>query len=239
MGELMPSEHLPKRFFAGTRGQILTLLRRESRTVDELAQALEVTGNAVRVQLAALERDGFVQQEPGERRGVGKPAYVYRLTSRAENLFPKAYDRVLDLMLNLLAERMNSDEIEELLWAIGRRMAGLEGLRLGQDGNELTERRRGAPSGDVRERLNMAVEILNHLGGLMEIEEHDDSFSLCGYSCPLAPLVVEHLDLCKVTQSMLTNLVSVPVHERCERSGSLWCCFEVPKPRALSQQASL
>jgi predicted ArsR family transcriptional regulator len=229
----MPTEHLPKRFFAGTRGRILTLLRRETRTVDELAQALELTGNAVRVQLTALERDGFVQQEQSERRGVGKPAYVYKLTPRAENLFPKAYDRVLSHMLNLLAERMNSDEIEELLRAIGRRMAGLEGLRFGQEGSW------GAPPGDVRARLNMAVDILNQLGGLMEIEEHEDSFSLCGYSCPLAPLVVEHPNLCKVTQSMLTDLAGVPAHERCERSESLWCWFEVPKPQAVSQQASI
>jgi predicted ArsR family transcriptional regulator len=91
---------------------------------------------------------------------------------------------------------------------------------------------------DVRARLNMAVDILNQLGGLMEIEEHEDSFSLCGYSCPLAPLVVEHPNLCKVTQSMLTDLVGMPIHERCERSESLWCWFEVPRPEGASQQAS-
>ena len=234
----MPAEHLPKRFFAGTRGRILTLLRRETRTVDNLAQALELTGNAVRVQLTVLERDGFVQQELSERRGVGKPAYVYRLTPRAERLFPKAHDRVLGHMLSLLAERMNADEIEELLRAIGRRMAGQASLRLGQQGNKLAEPPTGAPASDVRARLNMAVDILNQLGGLMEIEGNDESFSLCGYSCPLAPLVVEHPNLCRVIQSMVTDLVGSPVHERCERNESLWCWFEVPKPEAVSQDPS-
>ncbi len=61
------------RFFASTRGKIVTLLRRASRTVDELAQALDLTDNAVRAHLATLERDGFVQQR-GERRGSGKPS---------------------------------------------------------------------------------------------------------------------------------------------------------------------
>jgi predicted ArsR family transcriptional regulator len=244
----MSTEHLPKRFFAGTRGRILTLLRRGSCTVDELAQALEVTGNAIRVQLTALERDGLVQQDvqqqQNERRGVGKPAYVYRLTQRAEDLFPKAYDRVLSHLLNLLAVRMNSEEIEELLRAVGRRLASEEGPLPGQG----RARNAGAPNGeigeigdigDMRARLTTAVKILNQLGGLMEIEENEGSYSICGYSCPLAPLVVEHPNLCKVTQSMLADLVGVSVDKRCERSESLWCWFEVPKPEARGQQAPL
>ena len=217
------------------------LLRRENRTVDELAQELELTGNAVRVQLTALERDGFVQQGQGERRGVGKPAYVYNLTPRAENLFPKAYDRVLSHLLSLLAERMTSDELEALLRAIGRRMVGMVSLpsfKSGPEENAFAEPGSGVRAGDVRARLSVAVDILNQLGGLMEIEEQEDSFSLCGYSCPLAPLVVEHPNLCNVTRSMLTDLVGLPVHERCVRSESLWCWFEVRKPEAVSQQVS-
>jgi predicted ArsR family transcriptional regulator len=227
--ELMPSEQLPKRFFAGTRGRILTLLRREARTVDDLAQALELSGNAVRVHLTALERDGLVQQEQSGRRGVGKPAYIYKLTSRAENLFPKTYDRVLDHMLNLLAERMTSDEIEELLRAIGKRMAALERPK---DLRSARERHGGVPNGDLRARLNMAVDILNQLGGLTEIEEQEDRFSICGYSCPLGPLVVEHPNLCEITQYMLIDLIGMPVYERCERNEALWCRFEVPRQEA-------
>ncbi len=78
------------RFFASTRGKIVTLLRRASRTVEELAQALGLTDNAVRAQLALLERDRLVQQH-GSRRGSSKPAYVYGLTPAAEELYPKAY----------------------------------------------------------------------------------------------------------------------------------------------------
>src|SRR2546423_940253 len=62
-------------FFASRRGQIITLLRRSSRTVDELAQVLGLTHTAVRAHLAALERDGLVQQR-SERRGGGKPSLV-------------------------------------------------------------------------------------------------------------------------------------------------------------------
>src|ERR1051326_3519498 len=90
-----------QRFFATTRGQLILLLRQASQTVEELAQALQLTDNAVRAHLATLERDGLVTQQ-GVRRGTGKPAFVYVLTQEAERLFPKAYEPVLEHLLGVL-----------------------------------------------------------------------------------------------------------------------------------------
>jgi len=61
------------------RGQIVTLLGRSGRTVEELARVLGFTDNGVRAHLAVLERDGLVRQRGSVRRGSGrgKPAYVY------------------------------------------------------------------------------------------------------------------------------------------------------------------
>src|SRR5436853_3932762 len=95
------------RFFASTRGKMVTLLRRASRTVEELAQALDLTDNAVRAQLAALERDGLAHQS-GWRRSSSKPASVYTLTPEAEELFPKAYGPVLHQLLEELNERLTA-----------------------------------------------------------------------------------------------------------------------------------
>src|SRR5256885_16995615 len=94
----MPRLQWNQRFFASTRGRIVMLLRRDSRTVDELAQALNLTDNAVRAHLATLERDGFVRQL-GERRRSGKPAYIYELSPDAEQLFPQAYGTVILTLL--------------------------------------------------------------------------------------------------------------------------------------------
>ena len=79
----MPASQWETRFFASTRGQVITLLRHGERTVDDLALALELTDNAVRSHLTALERDGLVRQT-GVRRGGGKPAYTYELTAAGE-----------------------------------------------------------------------------------------------------------------------------------------------------------
>src|SRR5207244_75703 len=195
----MPRLQWNQRFFASTRGRIVMLLRRASRTVDELAQALDLTDNAVRAHLATLERDGFVQQR-GERRGSGKPAYVYDLAPQAEQLFPKAYGSVLHQLLEVLSERMTLEELETALREAGRRIAT----------------NRNVPSGDLRRRLEIAVDTLNELGGMAELEERNSTYCIRGYSCPLAAAVQGHPEVCHLAEALLTELIGVPVQECCE-----------------------
>jgi len=61
-----------RRFFDSTRGRVLILLREGSRTVNELAEKLDLTDNAVRAHLTSLERDVLVQLL-GTRPGSRKP----------------------------------------------------------------------------------------------------------------------------------------------------------------------
>src|SRR5689334_8947424 len=90
-----------------TRGQVLALLRRGAMTVDELASAIGITDNAVRLHLTALERDGLVRAEGVRREGsVGKPATVYAITPDALAAFSKAYEPVLTTLLVSLAGRL-------------------------------------------------------------------------------------------------------------------------------------
>src|SRR5215217_1863545 len=110
-----------ERFFASTRGQVAMLLRHGDRTVEELAQELGLTDNAVRAHLATLERDGLVRQG-GLRRGLGKPSYTYDLTPESERLFPKAYGPVLRRRLGVLGERLGPEALEAALREVGRRL---------------------------------------------------------------------------------------------------------------------
>jgi predicted ArsR family transcriptional regulator len=202
-----------QRFFESTRGQIVTLLRRSGRTVEDLARALDLTNNGVRPHLAILERDGLVRQRGSVRRssGGGKPAYVYELTEEAEDLFPKAYAPVLGRLLDVLAERLGLEESEALLRSVGRRL--VEGKTV--------------PPDSTRARLEAAADVLNELGGLVELEEHDGGFVIRGYSCPLAGVTPEHPEVCRMAETLIAELAGVPVHERCDRGERPRCCFEV------------
>jgi predicted ArsR family transcriptional regulator len=202
-----------QKFFESTRGKVVTLLRRGGRTVEELAQALGLTDNGVRVHLATLERDGIVQQRGSKRHGSGggKPAYTYELTPQAEELFPKAYKPVLDQLLDVLAVQLGLQESEALLRSVGRRIAEAQTV----------------PPDGVRGRLEAAVGVLNELGGLAELEERDGSFVIRGYSCPLAGIAPDHPEVCLMAETLLTELAGVPVYEHCDRGERPHCCFEV------------
>jgi len=199
-----------RRFFVSTRGRIVTLLRRASRTVDELAGTLGLTDNAVRAHLATLERDGFVQQQ-GARRGSGKPAYVYSLSPEAEQLFPKAYGPVLHELLEVLHQEMTTGEVDAVMRTTGRRVASQWNI----------------PAGPMQERLQAAVEILNELGGLVELEELDGVYTILGYSCPLAAVAPGHPEVCRLTETLLAELLDVPVQQHCDSCDQQCCRFVV------------
>ena len=206
----MPGLQWNQRFFASTRGRIIMLLRRASRTVDELAQALNLTDNAVRAHLATLERDGFVRQL-GERRGSGKPAYIYELSPDAEQLFPKAYGPILRQLLGVLSEEMTTNEVEALMRRTGLRLAEQQHI----------------PSGDLQSRLQTAVNVLNELGGLAELDQRNGAFYIQGYSCPLAVVVPGHPEVCRLAETLLTELVGQPVNKCCDGNEPARCCFSV------------
>jgi predicted ArsR family transcriptional regulator len=204
----------PVRFLTSTRGRLIAILRRESRTVDEMAAELQVTDNAIRAHLAALERDGFVRQ-CGVRRGggAGKPAYAYELTASAEQLFPKPYVPVLSSLLSSLDERLTRDEVEALLRDVGRRIA----------------REYPSGAGDAHARLQAATEALNQLGGLATLDARQGSSIICGYDCPLASLVPDHPEVCVLAEAFVSEVAGSPVQECCQRDGTPRCRFALAK----------
>jgi predicted ArsR family transcriptional regulator len=202
-----------ERVLSTTRGRVLSLLRRGPRTVNELAEALNLTDNGVRLHLGALERDGLVEQQ-GARRGRSRPSYVYRLTPEAEALFPRAYATVLSEVLGYVRDERGVAELELFLRAVGRR-AG--------------ERARVATHG-LRERVDAAVVLLGEMGGLAEVEEQPDAFMIRGFSCPMAAIVGTNPEACALAEEMVGGIVDVPVKECCDREGdSPRCAFRVAR----------
>ncbi|MDQ3814061.1 MAG: ArsR family transcriptional regulator [Armatimonadota bacterium] len=205
-----------KRFLASTRGRIVGLLRSQSRTVNELAEALCLTDNAVRAHLSTLERDGLVQQS-GVRPGLRKPHYAYELTPEAEHLFPKSYGPLLNQLLSVLKERLSSQEIDAMLREMGRRVAAPHAAAV--------------RDGDLEWRVEEVVQAFGELGGLPDIEDHDGHIFIRGDSCPFAALVAEHPEVCRLAETVVAEIVGAPVQERCKHDGALQCCFEIMADR--------
>src|SRR3954468_1664074 len=117
-------------FLQSTRGRVLTLLRAGPRTVEELAQALELTDNAVRVHLASLERDGLVRSAGPRRDGaVGKPAILYEVTVAAETQLSRAYVPLLTALLATLGEKTTTRELRSIMRDVGKRLGAQQFAR--------------------------------------------------------------------------------------------------------------
>jgi predicted ArsR family transcriptional regulator len=191
-------------------GRIMALLRRGGMTVDELAAALGLSGNAIRPQLAVLERDGFVERA-GLRRGVSRPAQVYALSRDADLLFSHAYIPVLTELLHVLDSRLERGEFDALMREVGERlMAG-----------------RPRPTGDARQRAEAASELLNSLGGLARVEQQDGELMIRSDGCPLAAATERHPEACNAMESLLSEFTGLRVTKCCDREERLRCCFEL------------
>src|SRR5437773_9975389 len=88
-----------ERLIGETQLRLLTLLRRSRQTITSLAESLGLTDNAVLMHVAALHRDGIVEQVGTQRDTGGKPARVYGLTRAAEERVPKPYALVRGKLL--------------------------------------------------------------------------------------------------------------------------------------------
>jgi predicted ArsR family transcriptional regulator len=196
-----------------TRSRLLSLLREGTWTVDDLAARLELTDNAVRFHLAALEREGSVAKAGVQRHsGAGQPAALYMLTPAADEAFSRAYAPVLAAVVEELHVTMSGSQLTAFLERVGKRLAGEK-----QDNRD-----------SLRKRVLGASDLLNSLGGITSVEKSgDDSYRIVGRACPLAAAVEADHCVCSVVASLVSNVVDADVRERCDRSGRPKCCFEI------------
>jgi len=201
-----------RRFLASTRGKILGLLRVGSHTVNELAEALELTDNAVRSHLASLERDGLIQQL-GWRPGFRKPHALYGLTAEAEFLFPTAYGPLLRHVIAAVGERLSSRELQASLREVGRTVA-MEHLDQVQ--------------GKTRnQRIEFALAVLKAWGGDVKIQEREGKRFIDGNGCPLSAATAYHPEACLIVEALLSEIIGSPVKECCHQGEAPRCSFEL------------
>ena len=197
-----------------TRGKLVALLRRGERSVEELAQALGITDNAVRAQLASLERDGVVAARRLRRDGsVGKPATMYALADGTAPMLSAAYAPMLAALLAELGARLTGRQLDAALRAAGRRLAP-------------------AIHDDMSfaERVRAGAAILLSLGADADVVKTSDGYEIVGHGCVLSEAVTACPESCRAVESMLTEVAGTRVRERCDRNGPPSCRFLIAAP---------
>jgi predicted ArsR family transcriptional regulator len=192
-----------------TRNRIVALLRRGERSVEELAESLGLTDNAVRAQLAALERETIVQSTGVRRDGtVGKPATLYGIAPDSTALFSSAYAPVLTAVLAELRARMTPKQVESVLRHAGHRLASSLPARATFD-----------------ERVKASATFLTGLGADADLVQTGNSYEIRGHGCVLSDAVVECPASCAILEQLLHDVTGGTVKERCDHSSRPSCRF--------------
>lgn len=185
----------------GTRAAILLELKRAPApagrlTAADLAERLGVSLNAVRHHLKELESEQLVEYDR-ERRGVGAPAFAYRLTERGEALFPRRYEGTLLQLLDQVERRDG-------------RAAAVSMLESQFDA--IAERLEPALAGSPAEsRLELVTRAMADEGFMTEWRETPNTTDVVSHNCALLAVAERFPELCEAEHRFLSRTLDASV----------------------------
>jgi DeoR family transcriptional regulator, suf operon transcriptional repressor len=212
----LPSQAPARRGRGATRNAILDALKRaDGLTADQLARRLGITPMAVRKHLAALAADGLATAS-STRRAVGRPAQVYRLSARSDDLFPKQYDSIVLEFLSDLA-RLDGPEKVDLLFN-----------RRAERTFEYLERR-VSPAATFDERVAALAEGMDELGYLVNWEcTGPGCYVVTQHNCAIQRVAGSFPQACFYELETYRRLLDAEVTRSCHiLSGDHMCSYEI------------
>lgn len=195
----------------GPRGAMLRELKAEpGLSAKELGDRLGLSMNAVRHHLKELEVAGLVEYQR-EQRGVGAPAFAYRLSSQGQALFPTRLEGLLTQLLDHVVARE------------GRAAAAtvLEGY-FQELGARFEERVAGATPAERRAQI---TRLLADEGFMPEWRVGaDGGHSIVLHNCPLRCVADRLPEVCAAETRFLSRVFGVPMERHDHQLGGAGAC---------------
>ncbi len=212
-------KHLPHAPEEGTPGrQIIDLiLRHGPLTIAELIAHIGVTATAVRQQTDRLVSEGWLTRAQ-RRGGPGRPAHVLSISDETRRLFAQQSDELSALLVEQIVESHGPDTAQELLRAVGRRLASRSRAVVGD--------------GATEQRMRRLAELMNRQGMLVDACCSEQGVKLNVYTCPYPELAGQHREICEMERETMSELVGHEVAlSHCMQDGHRCCEFSVPAQR--------
>jgi predicted ArsR family transcriptional regulator len=195
-----------------TRTRIIASLRAGEKTVRELKEEMELTGNAIRLHLENLEREGLVSIS-GTRAGSRKPHNVYKLTPHARKAHFEGCEPLLSDLLAAISTCLSPFKVREIVTDTAHRMA----TKHPPSGH--------GKGGNKHDRLENSLALLRKLGGSPRLEREDGILRIESASCPWAAVSGRHPEVCLIAEKLLSELLGTEVRQRCFRGEYPRCSF--------------
>lgn len=160
------------------------LLKQGTATAGAIAKQLEVTPQAVRRHLKALESNGLIEHQTAQE-GIGRPNHLYKLSRQGREHFPDQYDQFALSLLNTVADTMGPEHVGKLLKHQWQSKAQEYREKLGE-----------AP---LKERMQRLVKLRQAEGYMAECHPADaeqDAFVITEYNCAIAQIAESYPRVC-------------------------------------------
>ncbi len=197
-----------------TRDLILLKIKSSQQAnVEELAEAANVSPVTVRHHLNSLQAEGLIEAT-SVRRKVGRPYYVYSISEKGQELFPKRYVRLTSRLLDELKARLPAELVNDVFSSV------VEGV--------IDDHRGQFEHLPIEKRLDYLVELLGDEGFLAEWEKVDGRYTITEYSCPYLSVGRTHTEICTFDKELIVNVLQTPVEQHsCMLQGADCCEFSV------------
>jgi predicted ArsR family transcriptional regulator len=214
-----------------TDDRILYLLKSKGpQRAAQLAKRLGVTAMAVRQHLYGFARDGLVESAD-QRRPVGRPARVWRLTERAAARFPESHAELTLEMIAAMRATFGEESLDRLLAA--RTRLQLRAHR---------ERIRAASDGSLESRVRVLAAIRREQGYMAESTAcADGSFLLRENHCPICVAARSCQGLCREELGLFRALLGKRAKvERTDHvlAGASRCAYVITPSGATKQRTT-
>ena len=197
-----------------TREKILnTLLTQRQATIKQLSEVVGINGISVRHHLINLQAEGLVTAEE-QRRGVGRPAFVYRLTEKGMEKFPTNYLKLTNYLLTELEETLSPEELEATFERIGKKQA-----------EESTNIDKNQP---IETQLEQLANQLASDRFMLSWKKEGDSIILQSDNCPYLHVGKEHPEICRIDETLFSEALGREVQlETCMLRGDPSCTYKI------------
>ncbi|SHE80213.1 transcriptional regulator [Seinonella peptonophila] len=203
-----------------TRDEILSQLKKQKKlSVNHLKKHLNISDMAVRKHLNKLESDQLIHSFQ-EKQAMGRPATLYSLTAKGENIFPTNYGTMTVEFLSDI-EKISGTELVDQLFEKREQ-------RLHKKYNKQIEQHK-----PLIDKVNELSKIQNKNGYMAEVQQIDDhAIEFTEYNCPIFQVANKYKKACNCELSLFKRVLGVEQIKRtaCMSDGDHYCRYLIQKP---------
>ena len=182
-------------------------------TLDQLANLLEISRNAVTQHITALEKLDCIVSRILPSAG-GRPSRAYTLTNTGMAMFPKQYALFSTALLKAISSNVKDAELTKLFTTIGQDLAIPFKERVKNSDNKMEEVRK----------------IMEELGYETRPSTLGVSTEIIAKNCVFHDLAVENSAVCELDRSLISSLLESKIEQQeCMVKGGQSCRFCISK----------